>query len=260
MPGGRLTRQGTKRPDPATGGYQGAGLFCVPTVFGVNHGSEILRHAYGPPPLNPDPLDRALEQGLQQLGTPLAPEQRRLLLAYLRLLEKWNSAYNLTAVRDPVDMVTRHLLDSLAILPHLYGRRVLDIGTGAGLPGIPLAIARPAPTFTLLDANAKKTRFVTQAVGELHLINVEVRQTRAEHYHPAQNFDTLVSRAFASIADMLAAARHLCAPGGRFLAMKGTYPENELAAVPAGYAVEVLALAVPGLSAERHVVILTAPS
>lgn len=212
------------------------------------------------PPLIPDPLDRPLEQGLQQLGTPLAAEQRRLLLAYLRLLEKWNSAYNLTAVRNPADMVTRHLLDSLAILPHLHGRRVLDIGTGAGLPGIPLAIARPALAFTLLDANAKKTRFVTQAVGELHLINVEVRQARAEQYHPAQNFDTLVSRAFASIADMLAAARHLCAPGGRFLAMKGTYPENELAAVPAGYSVEVLALAVPGLSAERHVVILTAPS
>lgn len=177
----------------------------------------------------------------------------------MRLLAKWNSAYNLTAVREPADMVARHLLDSLAILPYLHGRRVLDIGTGAGLPGIPLAVARPDLAFTLLDANAKKTRFVTQAVGELRLDNVEVVQSRAEHYRPAEKFDTLVSRAFAGIADMLAAARHLCAPGGRFLAMKGTYPKDELAAVPAGYAVEVRVLTVPGLAAERHVAILTAP-
>jgi len=174
----------------------------------------------------------------------------------VHLLVKWNAAYTLTAVRDPGEMVTRHLLDSLAVAPHLHGRRVLDIGTGPGLPGIPLAIARPALSFTLLDANAKKTRFVTQVVGELALNNVEVVQARVENYRPAEKFDTLVSRAFASIADMLDGARHLCAPEGRFLAMKGTYPEEELAAIPHGFASEVLALQVPGLAAQRHLVIL----
>jgi 16S rRNA (guanine527-N7)-methyltransferase len=187
----------------------------------------------------------------------LPDSDRQRLLAYVRLLAKWNAAYNLTAVRDPQDMVTRHLLDSLAVLPYLAGPRVLDIGTGPGLPGIPLAVARPEYAFTLLDANAKKTRFVTQAVGELGLKNVEVVQARVESYRPAQNFDTLVSRAFASIADMLAASRHLCAPHGRILALKGVYPEEELAAVPAGFVVqEVAALQVPGLEAQRHVVIL----
>lgn len=176
---------------------------------------------------------------------------------YLRLLAKWNSAYNLTAIRDPEDMVARHVLDSLVVLPYLAGPRVLDIGTGPGLPGIPLAVARPDLSFTLLDANAKKTRFVTQAIGELALKNVEVVQTRVENYRPAQKFDTLVSRAFASIADMLAGSRHLCAAHGRILAMKGVFPEEELAAVPAEFATEVVALQVPGLMAERHLVILT---
>jgi 16S rRNA (guanine527-N7)-methyltransferase len=175
----------------------------------------------------------------------------------VRLLAKWNSAYNLTAVRDPLEMVTRHLLDSLVVAPHLYGARVLDVGTGPGLPGIPLAVARPELAFTLLDANAKKTRFVVQAVGELVLKNVEVVQSRVENYRPSRIFDTVVSRAFASIADMLAHARHLCAPGGRFLAMKGAYPEEELKALPDGYDYEVVPLAVPGLDAARHVVIVT---
>jgi len=178
------------------------------------------------------------------------------LLAYVALLEKWNRTYNLTAVRDPQDMVTRHLLDSLAIAPYLSGQRVLDIGSGPGLPGIPLAIARPDLSFTLLDANAKKTRFMTQVVGELALNNVEVVQNRVENYRPVQKFDTLVSRAFASIADMLNGAQHLCAPHGRYLAMKGAYPEAELAAVPPGFACEVVALQVPGLGAKRHLAIL----
>lgn len=177
-------------------------------------------------------------------------------MRYLRLLAKWNAAYNLTAVRDPEDMIARHLLDSLVVLPYLAGARVLDIGSGAGLPGIPLAVARPELGFTLLDTNSKKTRFLTQAVGELALNNVEVVHSRVENYRPERKFDTLVSRAFAGIADMLALARHLCAPGGRFLAMKGAYPEEELAAVPAEYATEVVALEVPGLKAQRHLVIL----
>lgn len=204
-----------------------------------------------------DKLARQLDQGLAQLGHALAAEPRRQLLDFLRLLARWNDTYNLTAVRDPAQMVTRHLLDSLAILPHLRGPRVLDIGTGPGLPGIPLAIARPELSFTLLDAIAKKTQFVTQAIGELHLKNVEVLQTRVENYRPEQKFDTLVSRAFASMADMLVAARHLCGPHGRFLAMKGTYPEEEMAAIPGEFVVqEVVALQVPGLEAARHLVIL----
>lgn len=189
---------------------------------------------------------------------PLPVADRQRLLAFVRLLAKWNAAYNLTAVRDPEEMVTRHLLDSLVLLPYLQGQRVLDIGTGPGLPGIPLAIARPDCFFTLLDANAKKTRFVTQAAGELGLKNVEVVQTRVENYRPEQKFDTLVARAFSSIAGMLNNAQHLCAPGGRFLAMKGVYPEGELAAIPVDYAVsEVVALKVPGLDAARHLAIIT---
>jgi 16S rRNA (guanine527-N7)-methyltransferase len=188
----------------------------------------------------------------------LPADDRQRLLAFVRLLVKWNAAYNLTAVRDPAEMVTRHLLDSLVLLPYLQGMRVLDIGTGPGLPGIPLAVARPDCAFTLLDANAKKTRFVTQVVGELGLKNVEVVQARVENYRPVEKFDTLVARAFASIAGILESARHLCAPHGHFLVMKGVYPEAELAAIPAEYALrEVVALKVPGLDGARHLVIVT---
>ena len=209
--------------------------------------------------LNADPLHKRLEQGLALLGQqPLPVEDRQRLLAFVRLLAKWNAAYNLTAVREPEEMVTRHVLDSLVVLPYLHGARVLDIGTGAGLPGIPLAVARPDCSFALLDANAKKTRFVTQVVGELGLKNVEVVQTRVENYRPVEKFDTLVARAFASMADILKNARHLCAPHGHFLVMKGVYPEAELAAIPAEYAVrEVVALKVPGLDAARHLAIVT---
>jgi len=202
-------------------------------------------------------LEQRLHQGITELGLDLPPSTEPKLIQYLQLLAKWNQAYNLTAVRDLDEMVTRHLLDSLAVLPYLQGPRVLDVGTGAGLPGIPLAVARPELAFTLLDANAKKTRFVTQAVGELALKNVEVVQSRAENYRPSQKFDTLVSRAFASIADMLEFTRHLCAPHARILAMKGVYPEEELAAVATECAAEVVALKVPGLEAERHLAILT---
>ena len=179
------------------------------------------------------------------------------LLAYVALLAKWNATYNLTAVRDPAEMVTRHLLDSLAIVPHVRGPRVLDVGTGPGLPGIPLAIALPALAFTLLDSNGKMLRFVTQAVGELALKNVEVVQIRAENYRPSVPFDTLVTRAFANIADMLAHTRHLLAPHGCILAMKGRLTDEERAAIPAEYMAETIRLHVPGLEAERQLVILT---
>jgi 16S rRNA (guanine527-N7)-methyltransferase len=203
-------------------------------------------------------LEQRLHHGITELGLVLSPDADSKLLEFLRLLAKWNRTYNLTAVRDPEQMVTRHLLDSLAVLTYLQGPRVLDVGTGAGLPGVPLAVARPDLAFTLLDANAKKTRFVTQAVGELRLKNVEVVQARAENYRPSQKFDTLVSRAFASIADMLECTRHLCAPHARILAMKGVHPVEELAAVAAEYASEVVMLKIPGLQAERHLAVLTA--
>jgi len=201
-------------------------------------------------------LERLLHQGLQAMGLalPLGIEPR--LLEFLRLLEKWNQAYNLTAVRDPEQMVARHLLDSLAVLPYVRGPRVLDIGTGAGLPGIPLALALPETHFTLLDSNAKKTRFVTQAAHALGLTNVSVVQARAEKFQPAEKFATLLARAFASIPDMLAATRHLCAPGGCWLAMKGVFPQEELAAISAEFTAQARPLRIPGLEAARHVVII----
>jgi len=201
-------------------------------------------------------LEKLLQQGLREMGLDLTAPVRKKLLNFLELLEKWNRAYNLTAVRDPEQMVPRHLLDSLTVLPYLQGPRVLDIGTGAGLPGIPLALARPDLEFTLLDSNAKKTRFATQALHELGLKNVAVVQERVEKFHPETKFDTLIARAFASIPDMLAASRHLCAPRGRFLVMKGVFPQEELAAVTDGYRAEVKALRIPGLDAARHLVIL----
>ena len=201
-------------------------------------------------------LLKSLHAGLQALGLELPPAAQEKLIAYIELLAKWNQAYNLTAVRDPGQMIARHLLDSLAILPFVRGPRVLDIGSGAGLPGIPLALARPDLQFVLLDSNAKKTRFLVQAVAELGLKNVEVVQDRVEKYQPAAKFDTLIARAFAGIADMLSVSASLCAPGGRWLAMKGVYPQQELAAIPSVYQAECRRLQVPGLDAERHVVII----
>ena len=176
---------------------------------------------------------------------------------YLDLLVKWNAAYNLTAVRDRAEMVPRHIEDSLAILPYLQGRTVLDVGTGAGLPGLVLAIADPARDYTVLDSNGKKARFCEYAVDTLGLRNAQVVQARAENYRPAALFDTVVSRAFASVAGFVNAAGALCAEDGRLLAMKGARPDDELAALPAGWTVDAVhALRVPGLAAERHVAVL----
>lgn len=203
-------------------------------------------------------LANRLAVGLRALGLAPSPVVHTKLLQYLKLLQKWNRVYNLTAVRDPHEMVARHILDSLAIVPCIKGCRVADIGTGAGLPGIPLALALPEIRFVLLDRSAKKARFVLQAVTELGLSNVDVVRERAEQYQPTQAFDTLVTRALAPIADVLAAAGHLCADGGRILIMKGGYPTQELASVPAHYRVtEVQALRVPGLNAKRHLVVIT---
>jgi 16S rRNA (guanine527-N7)-methyltransferase len=181
--------------------------------------------------------------------------QEELLLAYLELLLKWNSAYNLTAVRDPQQMVTRHLLDSLAIAPHLRGRNVIDVGTGAGLPGIPMAILFPERRFALLDSNGKKTRFLFQVKTALRLDNMLVHHARVESYQPPEPYDAVLSRAFASLVDMVACCRHLLAPTGYFLAMKGAYPAEELAALDPAYTVAAVhALTVPGLGEQRHLV------
>lgn len=180
------------------------------------------------------------------------------LLHYLELLEQWNRAYNLTAIRDPADMVIKHLLDSLVVQPHLHGARILDVGTGAGLPGIPLALLNPEKEFILLDSNGKKMRFLTEVVRQLNLSNVHLEQQRSENFRDTKGFDSIVSRAFAALSDMLRLTQHLLAPKGQFLAMKGDYPSAELAILPAEFQViQVHALHVPFLEAKRHLVCMS---
>lgn len=200
-------------------------------------------------------IEQSIIEGSERLNIPLPVDASRRLTNYLTLLERWNRAYNLTAVRDPAAMVVRHLLDSLSILPWLQGPKVLDVGSGAGLPGLPLAITRPDCAFCLLDSNGKRTRFLIQAVAELQLPNVSVVRSRVEDYQPDTLFNSVVSRAFATLADMAANAGRLCAPDGRLLAMKGVFPDDELARLPPGYVVVgVYPLHVPHLEAERHLV------
>lgn len=200
-----------------------------------------------------------LAQGLAELGLELSEQQRSQLLAYLQLFHKWNQAYNLSAVREPDDMLSRHLLDSLSIVAHLRpGSRWLDVGSGGGLPGIPLAIVFPNTQMTLLDSNGKKARFLFQVKTELELSNVEVVQSRVEAFVPAQGFDGIFSRAFATIANFLSACHHLLAADGRFYAMKGQYPEAELSEVEKPYNVEAcFPLVVPGDPAARHLVVVS---
>ncbi|HRF63547.1 MAG TPA: 16S rRNA (guanine(527)-N(7))-methyltransferase RsmG [Candidatus Competibacter sp.] len=200
-------------------------------------------------------IERSILEGSERLGIQLVPEAATRLGGYLALLERWNHAYNLTAVRDPEAMVVRHVLDSLSILPWLAGPQVLDVGSGAGLPGIPLAIARPDHRFCLVDSNGKRTRFLNQVVAELRLKNVGVARSRIEDYQPNTLFDSVVSRAFSTLADLVVDAGRLCAPAGRLLAMKGVFPDDELVRLPPGYAViGVYPLRVPRLDAERHLV------
>ena len=196
--------------------------------------------------------------GLTTLGLETASRQRRKLLDFLHLLEKWNRVYNLTAVRDLQTMVTHHILDSVAVAPFVTGPRVLDVASGAGLPGIPLALVLESLHISLLDSSDKRACFLRQAVMELGLGNVDVVCERVETFRPDQPFDTLVTRAFASISSALLASGHLCARGGRIVLMKGVYPRRELANVPQGYVVqEVQSLLVPGLEAARHVAVIT---
>jgi 16S rRNA (guanine527-N7)-methyltransferase len=186
----------------------------------------------------------------------LAPNtaQAERLVALVELLAKWNRVYNLTAVREPRSMVARHISDSLSVLPFLTGGRLLDVGTGAGLPGLPLAIVRADLSLTLLDANAKKLRFVRQAAAELELRNVDVVQQRIEEYRPARAFDMVISRAVASLGELYRGTFGMVRPGGRLLFMKGARPDAELAACGAAGQVHVEALRVPGLNAQRHLV------
>ncbi|HEX7964417.1 MAG TPA: 16S rRNA (guanine(527)-N(7))-methyltransferase RsmG [Gammaproteobacteria bacterium] len=200
---------------------------------------------------------RGLAPGLKALGVTLPEGGEARLLRYVELLVQWNQAYNLTAVRDPAEMLVKHVLDSLAILPFLGAGPAADVGTGAGLPGIPLAVARPDIHFTLIDSNGKKTRFVTHATAELKLANVEVVQARAEAHRPATPYAQVMSRAFASLKDFAALAGGMAAPGGRLLAMKGARPDPELQDLPPGFRLlAVHPLKVPGLDAERCLVVL----
>lgn len=199
-----------------------------------------------------------LAEGIAQLGLAVSVEQQERLLRYVALLAKWNQAFNLTSVRDPLEMIPRHLLDSLAVGTYLHGSLVLDVGTGAGLPGIPLAILYPHRQFMLLDSNGKKIRFVRQAIMELGLDNVTAEQARVEAFQPYERFDVITTRAFAELPEILAMTRRLLAPGGCLLALKGRYPQEELAKLAQeAIAIEVAAVQVPGLQAERHLVLMT---
>ena len=203
------------------------------------------------------PLATDLRQGAEQLKLSLAAHQVEKLISFIKLLEKWNRAYNLSAVRDPVQMVPLHLLDSLAVIPYLRGGCCVDVGSGAGLPGIPLAIYDPIGVFTLIEANAKKARFIRQVTLELKLSNIEIVQDRVEAFRPVQVFDVVLARAFASLADLIARAGHLCAGTGRVLAMKGRLPHPELAELEGSQhwrCLGVHALHVPGIHAQRHLV------
>lgn len=200
-------------------------------------------------------LEKDLESGLSQLDLVLQASARERLLRYLELILKWNRIYNLTAVREPEKMLTQHLLDSLAVLPHVSGKQIIDVGTGPGLPGIPLAIARPDSHVTLLDSNHKKTTFLRQACLELGLANTTVACARVEAWQG--EYDVVISRAFADLAEFVQLAMPLCKKDGAILAMKGVYPHEELARLPQGVTLQdVFFLAVPGLDAARHLVVL----
>lgn len=202
-------------------------------------------------------LDAALASGLATLRLPLPPAAQSNLLAYLALVDKWNRVYNLTAIREPEKMVAHHVLDSIAVAPHLVGTTLLDVGSGAGLPGIPLAIARPQTSVTLLESNHKKAAFLKQAAIELALANVEVVAERVEVWQAPRQYDVVISRAFSDLAEFVTLAGRHCAANGTLAAMKGVYPFEELAQLPAGYEMTAaIPLAVPGLQAERHLVLV----
>jgi 16S rRNA (guanine527-N7)-methyltransferase len=201
-----------------------------------------------------------LEAGLQEAGIGLSAEVRQKLLDYLSLIQKWNKVHNLTAVRDPEEMVTLHLLDSLSVLPHIKAKRLLDVGSGAGLPGIPLALCLPDLQVTVMDSSHKKASFMRQVKAELNIANLEVVCGRVEDYRPEQLFDIVISRAFSDLNQFVSLTRHLGTSTAQWLAMKGVHPYDELAQLEAVPALlpRVIPLNVPGLQAQRHLVFLKA--
>lgn len=200
-------------------------------------------------------LTTTCHKGLVAMSLSLSKDQEAQLLSYLHLLCQWNKTYNLTAIRHIDDMLVKHVFDSLSLLPHVNGKSLLDVGSGAGLPGIPLGIANPDLSVVLLDSSSKKTRFLTQAIYDLKLNNVKVVNTRLEEFAPKDCFDTIVSRAFSTIDVMLNHVGHLLNDKGQILAMKGVYPAVELENIPAGFKlIAVHTLQVSGLDNERHVV------
>jgi 16S rRNA (guanine527-N7)-methyltransferase len=203
-------------------------------------------------------LARQLAQGVAQLGLALPGPAQQRLLDYLALLQKWNKVYNLTAVREAPRMVSQHLLDCLAVAPHVGAAAILDVGSGAGLPGIPLALVLPDSQVTLLEANHKKAAFLKQAQIELKLGNVEVVCERVEAWRPGRRFEIVVSRAFSDLAEFVKLAGRHVAPGGRLAAMKGIFPHDEIAQLPQGWRLQqAVELTVPALRAQRHLLLLT---
>ncbi|EED2944519.1 16S rRNA (guanine(527)-N(7))-methyltransferase RsmG [Salmonella enterica subsp. enterica serovar Give] len=198
-----------------------------------------------------------LSRLLADAGVSLTDHQKTLLVAYVDMLHKWNKAYNLTSVRDPNEMLVRHILDSIVVAPYLQGQRFIDVGTGPGLPGIPLAIVLPDAHFTLLDSLGKRVRFLRQVQHELKLENITPVQSRVEAYPSEPPFDGVISRAFASLNDMVSWCHHLPGEKGRFYALKGQLPGDEIASLPDDFSVEsVEKLRVPHLEGERHLVII----
>lgn len=197
-------------------------------------------------------LEEQLINGAYKLGLSLSPEVVTQFFKFHELLIKWNKAYNLTAITDPQEIISHHFLDSLSIIPYIKGHFVLDIGSGAGFPGLPCALILKDKQFCLLDSNGKKTRFMTQVVAELNLPNVTIVQSRVEKYHPSQCFDTITARAFSSIETIISQTSHLICPQGELLVMKGIYPKEEMENIKTSS--QIIRLNVPGLTAERHLV------
>lgn len=200
-------------------------------------------------------LSGILSTGIESMGLMVTQEQQQKLIAYVALMHKWNKAYNLTSVREPEQMVVKHLLDSLSVMPHISAQNVIDVGTGPGLPGMPLAIVLPETRFTLLDSLGKRVRFMKQCVHELKLENVECVHDRVEAHTEKAPYDIVLSRAFASLKDMLHWCEHLVDSNGKYLALKGQFPQSEIDEVSNHFCVDsVLTLEVPDLVGERHLV------
>jgi 16S rRNA (guanine527-N7)-methyltransferase len=202
-------------------------------------------------------LNQEFQDLLDQTSISLTDQQISQLVGLVEQLDKWNKAYNLTSVRNPSEMLVKHIMDSIIVSPHLHGQRIIDVGTGPGLPGLPLAIANPDKQFVLLDSLGKRIRFITQVCYQLGITNVTPIQSRVEDYQPEQGFDVVLSRAFASLQDMLSWCSHLTAKDGKFYALKGVLPEQELAELPDGFKVDsIIELVVPKLEGQRHLVII----